>query len=63
MERILAIKIKSGNFKGQEPEFKTKYNLSDFKQVAILLRDLESHGAKIDKAVKEFKKGDSKFPW
>lgn len=38
--------------------------MEDPKQVALMLGDLESYGAKIDKAISEFKKnGESQFPW
>ena len=63
MDKILTVKIKSGNTKVKNCEFKNKVNLKDYKQMAILLNDLESFGAKINEAYDEFKKGSAKFPW
>lgn len=63
MDKILSVKIKSGMKNCNHCEFKNKLNLGDYKQMAILLNDLERHGAKINKAYDEFKKGNTKFPW
>ena len=56
MEKILSVKIRS--FKGSPPCFKTKVPIKDFKQLAILLSDIESNGGNMQKAISEFKKNN-----
>lgn len=43
--------------------YKNELNLADFRQVALLLTDLESFGGNVEKAMVEFKKNKETFPW
>lgn len=64
MGKILAVKIKTEKGTGGTCQFKTQINSEDFKQVACLLRDLETYGINIEGAMKEFKKNrGALFPW
>jgi hypothetical protein len=61
MGKILSVKVQ--NNKGNECEFKSKINLGDFNQLALLFNDLECFGANIEKAVSKFKRDKVSFPW
>ncbi len=63
--KIVKIKIKEGNYNGPGCySLKKDVNISDYKQVALLLFDLESNGANVDKAFREFQEMRQKgFPF
>ncbi len=51
----LIVRIQIGKGKGAT-SYKNEINLLDWKQLALLLSDLELNGAKIDKAYTEYRK-------
>jgi len=58
----LSVKIKEKRSK--EFEYKNKINLLDFKQLALILTDIETYGGNVVKAFEEFSKRKGKeFPW
>jgi hypothetical protein len=60
--KILAVKIKEKGAKNLE--YNNKVNIEDFKQLALIFLDLESHGAKVERAFQEFReKKERGFPW
>lgn len=66
MGKVLIVKLKEGRAKGQGCyEYKNNINCEDFRQIALVLVDLDSQGLNIDKAIQEFKrlKEKGEFPW
>jgi len=64
MGKTLVVKLKKGKGQGCFM-YKNEINAEDFRQIAIILSDLENNGLNIEKAVQEFKKKKEKgeFPW
>ena len=64
MAKVLSAKIKDSNSRGSGClEYNNRINITDFKQLAQLFSDLELHGAKIEKAFKEYQKLKEKWPF
>ena len=60
---FLSVKLKN-NEHSKDSTYKNRINSLDFRQVAILLTDLETFNVPIDKAIQEYKKLKAReFPW
>lgn len=54
MGKVLIVRLKESN--SRTLEYKNEVNAEDFKQIALILLDLDSNGLRIDKAIQEFRK-------
>ena len=57
MSKVLAVRIKeSGSYGRGCYEYKNEITLEDYKKLALILIDLDSFDANIEKAFREFKR-------
>ena len=63
MAKVLSVKIREKGYKGPLTEYKNKIILNDFRQLALILLDLETHGGNIEKAFLEYRKLKDKELW
>lgn len=54
MGKVLIVRLKESG--SRTLEYKNEVNAEDFRQIALILLDLDSNGLKIDKALQEFRK-------
>lgn len=64
MGKVLVVRLKEGSSRGPGCyEYKNDVNGEDFRQVALILLDLESQGIPMNKAILEFRRLKEKGSW